>query len=421
MLADDDRGMDRPPQPLGNLHRFTAQHGDELVAAEPRQHVVLTQHRSQPVGDDLDQVVADLVTEAVVDHLELVEVDEQHDHVVEVGDRQTILEDVHQIGPVRQPGQFVVAGRVAQLLGRSTLLGDVFDVGDRQHHPVVLGRGHPCTGPDELAVAASVALIDPERIDDPQLEPGTMRLGRTDIVGMGELAQRTSDQLVHLATQHFRQRLVGVDDATVVQAHQRHPGRRRLERLMEPAPRLVECPGLLLALGDVAEPHDEATGLVEHRAVAWEMERCLDHHATGRPAVHLDLDRVDLVALEGALDGRSQLHLFVTVGVFEQVTVDHLLAGQIEQCQCCRIGAVHDVIGIHQQHGLGQLVEQTPHLTLRGLDGLQLATHPFGLPTVVPDAGEQHRDRQHTQADHQQILRCAHASRLDPRHGRERR
>ena len=139
MLADHDRGVDRLAQPVGDVDRFALHHDDELVAAESGQHVALAQRRAQPLGHDLQQLVADLVAEAVVDRLEVVEVDEQHRHLVDLGRRQPVVEEVHQVRAVGQPGQLVVAGRVPQLLGGAALLGDVLDVGDRQHHAVVLG------------------------------------------------------------------------------------------------------------------------------------------------------------------------------------------------------------------------------------------------------------------------------------------
>ena len=47
----------------------------ELVAAETRHHVVVTQAAAQPLGDHADQLVADRVAERVVDVLEVIEID----------------------------------------------------------------------------------------------------------------------------------------------------------------------------------------------------------------------------------------------------------------------------------------------------------------------------------------------------------
>ena len=50
----------------------------ELVAAEPRHHVARPRRRAQALGDGLEHEIAAIVTEAVVDLLEAVDVDEMH-------------------------------------------------------------------------------------------------------------------------------------------------------------------------------------------------------------------------------------------------------------------------------------------------------------------------------------------------------
>ena len=87
-------------------------------------------------------------------------------------------------------------GRVAQLLGGAPLLGDVLDVGDRQRHAVVLGERHARARPDELAVAAQVALVEQVRVDDAELEPGALGGRGPQVVGMGELADAVPDERV---------------------------------------------------------------------------------------------------------------------------------------------------------------------------------------------------------------------------------
>ena len=61
---------------LVDVARLVAEH-DELVAAEPGDGVALARSRPQPLGDLDEQGVADVVTEAVVDVLEPVEVEQQ--------------------------------------------------------------------------------------------------------------------------------------------------------------------------------------------------------------------------------------------------------------------------------------------------------------------------------------------------------
>ena len=59
---------------LGDL----LQNDDEFVAAEPRHDVARAQGAAQPAGDFHQQHVAGVVAQRIVDHLEPVEIDEQH-------------------------------------------------------------------------------------------------------------------------------------------------------------------------------------------------------------------------------------------------------------------------------------------------------------------------------------------------------
>ena len=118
------------------VERGGAQQQHELVAADARDDVVTAGQRAQrtahPFGELDEQAVAGVVAEAVVDRLEMVE--------VEIADRQQrsfAAARLHRVGqhlrkasPVRQPGQFVEVGLALQLL---ELLARAGDVGDRDH------------------------------------------------------------------------------------------------------------------------------------------------------------------------------------------------------------------------------------------------------------------------------------------------
>ena len=79
------------------------QDGGELVAAEAGHAVGRAQRLLQPLPDHLQQPVADLVPEVVVDGLEAVEVEVEHREVrlVTADARQRGLEAVEQQHPVR--------------------------------------------------------------------------------------------------------------------------------------------------------------------------------------------------------------------------------------------------------------------------------------------------------------------------------
>ena len=86
----------------GGRIRSVLQQDGELVATEPRRGVARAQATAQPVGDGTQQLVAGTVAEAVVDHLEVVEVDEGHrggGHVVAARAVQRVLDPVARTGP----------------------------------------------------------------------------------------------------------------------------------------------------------------------------------------------------------------------------------------------------------------------------------------------------------------------------------
>ena len=88
-----------------------AQHDDELVAAEAAQHVAVAHDGAQPLAHAAQQLVADTVAEAVVDHLEVVEVDEHHGHRAGLAGLQEPGELIEEAEAVRQAGQLVVRRR----------------------------------------------------------------------------------------------------------------------------------------------------------------------------------------------------------------------------------------------------------------------------------------------------------------------
>ena len=72
----------------------------ELVTAETRDGVAVAHQLGEALGDGQQQAVADVVSEVVVDGLELVEVDEQHRHhavaAMPVQSRERLAGAVHQ-------------------------------------------------------------------------------------------------------------------------------------------------------------------------------------------------------------------------------------------------------------------------------------------------------------------------------------
>ena len=92
----------------------------ELVAAEPRDGVRLAHRAGQPLRDRLQQLVAGIVAERVVDALEVVEIEEQAGDVraVALRLREDLLQPLVQQRAVGQPGQDVVLRELVGMRSR---------------------------------------------------------------------------------------------------------------------------------------------------------------------------------------------------------------------------------------------------------------------------------------------------------------
>ena len=126
----------------------------ELVAAHARDRVRLAQQRPQPVGHDLEQLVAGRMAQAVVDGLEVVEIEQVHGHDLAAPHApQRILEPFVEQHAVGQAGQRVVQGHMGDLGLRATLLGDVVMGGHGA------AAGHRLGGHGDVAAIAQLVDI----------------------------------------------------------------------------------------------------------------------------------------------------------------------------------------------------------------------------------------------------------------------
>ena len=100
----------------------------KLVAAEPRDQIGLAEATPDAASHRLQQFIADMVSERVVDALELVDIDiEQGELLAGTGSLQFAFDLFAEQHPVRQVGQRVVMREVRDLLVGAPALGDVVD------------------------------------------------------------------------------------------------------------------------------------------------------------------------------------------------------------------------------------------------------------------------------------------------------
>ena len=168
VAGDRHRVAQAVEQSLGDVDRAVdaaavLEQDRELVAAEAGGGVAGAGGAADAIGDGLQQLVADGVAERVVDRLEVVEVDEQHDDRVGLGtgDAQGVVHAVEEQRPVGEPGQLVVEGAVAELALEVALLGDVAERGD----DAVDGGAADEVGDDDGRLAELAVGVDQRRLE----------------------------------------------------------------------------------------------------------------------------------------------------------------------------------------------------------------------------------------------------------------
>ena len=250
----------------------------ELVTAEAAQDIVGTQARLQPAGHGHQDLIAGAVAEAVVDHLQVVEVDEQDGELRggSSGRGLPFRQQLHDRHAVGEAGERITAGLAGELGLHRLLLGDVAEGGRQVGGAAgVVGVGlqqrrHRDGSPapvDELDLAAPRAarhhLGDHER-------PHALGLGRRE-----QVPSQRADHLAEHATGG------GVGLAHHERAgDEQHAVRRLLEDLQQ-ALRFVVALGLI---GDVVQRADDAGDLAESIVD----EPALGPAVTGDPVVHPD-------------------------------------------------------------------------------------------------------------------------------------
>jgi hypothetical protein len=141
-LRRDLERLQNPGGGVGGLGRVrcSLEQDGELVPAETRDSVGRPDGDQKPLRDLLQNPVARLVAEAVVDRLEVVQVDEQHRNVGKAAlcAHQSVLHAVREEGAVGEARDRVVKCLVRQLLLESLALAHVAAVQDDPLHVLVV-------------------------------------------------------------------------------------------------------------------------------------------------------------------------------------------------------------------------------------------------------------------------------------------
>ncbi len=111
VIIDHERLLERRQYSLSDLRpglqrRVDAQHG-ELVTAQPRQQVPFAHATAQALSGLHQKDVAAVMTQAVIDHLEAIQIDEHHNHLL--ANAAEVLpglpQPMLQMAAIGQPGE----------------------------------------------------------------------------------------------------------------------------------------------------------------------------------------------------------------------------------------------------------------------------------------------------------------------------
>ena len=222
VAGDRHRVAEAVEQSLGDVDRAVdaaavLEQDRELVAAEAGGGVAGAGGAADAIGDGLQQLVADGVAERVVDRLEVVEVDEQHDDRVGLGtgDAQGVVHAIEEQRPVGEPGELVVEGTVAELAFEVALLGDVAERGD---DPVDRGATDEVGDDDrrlaELAVGVDERRLELDRAAVAELDQPFELADRALTLVLGDdVEQMAADPALGVVAERRPQARAGVADA----------------------------------------------------------------------------------------------------------------------------------------------------------------------------------------------------------------
>ena len=162
----------------------------------------------------LDQdVIARGVPQAVVDRLEVVQVDEQHRGIAGLAPLQGVLDALAEEAAVGQPGQRIVEGLERQLLLEGLALLQVAGV---EHDSGSVAVEHAAGGHGLDRQPRPVALAEPPLGDDSFAgrahRPVQEAVDGADVLGMGEVGQASAQELAVAGSQQALDRGARVVD-----------------------------------------------------------------------------------------------------------------------------------------------------------------------------------------------------------------
>ena len=219
---DDDRLVETLEQParndLGLRGVDPFEKDGELVAPEPCNRVRVPHGLPQAAGDTDEELVPGGVSQAVVDGLEVVDVDEQDGHPQERPPRplERVRDAVEEQRAVRERRERVVEGLMRELLLELASLRHVMARDDEPAHAGI-GEEVADNGLEPAPRTVSPARAELERAVAGRARRSVERgLDRRTLLGVEKLGELGADQLLRLEPEHGLHRRGQVGELTLV-------------------------------------------------------------------------------------------------------------------------------------------------------------------------------------------------------------
>ena len=257
---------------LGGLPAQVLQQHQKLIAPEPGHRVALAHAGRQPLGDLLQQHIAHVVAQRVVQGLEVVQVQAQQraQHAGAGTGGKRLLQPVHHQAAVGQVREGVVEGECLDLAGSLGALGQVAEHADvvRQHAAPVAHRRDAHGVEPHLAALAAVPDLAAPFARGVQAGPHGIE-ERFVVVAGRQQAGGAADGFFRVVASEPREGAVGAQDDGVRAGH--HHALLR-----------VECDGCDAQLALVAPARGD---VLAHAPVACETAFFVEHRraADGHP------------------------------------------------------------------------------------------------------------------------------------------
>ncbi|EGF32081.1 hypothetical protein IMCC9480_2969 [Oxalobacteraceae bacterium IMCC9480] len=369
----------------GLLAEFFEQH-DEFVATDARHGIAVAHAARQPTGDLLQQQIALVMAEAVIEQLEVVEVDEHQRALARAtqAGRQRAPQTIHQQAPVRQFGERIKKCQVADFFFGGLAQRDVALRTDVVSNPAVdtthAGDAHP--GRIDFTVLAPVPdFAVPRAIAQDAVVHRCIK--RRVMTSRFQDGWRLAEDVGIAVAGHFGKGPIDPQDREI--RIRDHHGFVRMEGGSGDAPVFVG----VLAIGNVMQCQMQQAVLrdVHHRVI--EGGRCRHHdiNEAAIAATQLQLDIRQVISGKELFERRAGQGTTAAVAQHQRALPDDVvagIAGHVEQ----RLVAVDDLAAdrISRHEHVGRLVVQVAVFVL--------GTRAFELPAMEQDAAAQQQQRE---------------------------